>query len=260
MTAPASLPPLKVRYLSDVHLEFTGYDPPVLPSIGEDVVVLAGDMGVGTRGIEWAIGAIRDRPVLYVLGNHEFYRHDFVTLRDEARAAAAFSHVQLLEQDHVDIGGVRFLGATLWTDFACLGEDRRVDSMVKARRAMNDFLLIRGPLGTALEPFETIKRFNATRAWLVQAIASSPLPVVVVTHHSPSLANQHPAYPKDLMTPAFHSNLEALFRPPVRAWISGHTHHSSVVEINGIPLYSNQRGYPRARASFDWNACFEVVR
>jgi len=62
------------------------------------------------------------------------------------------------------------------------------------------------------------------------------------------------------MTPAFHSNLEDLFKPAVRAWISGHTHHSSVAEINGIPLYSNQRGYPRERVPFDWNACFEVVR
>lgn len=258
MMTPRS--PLKVRYMSDVHLEFTGYEPAVLPSIGEDVVVLAGDMGVATRGIEWAIRAIRDRPVLYVLGNHEFYRDDFVSLIDDAKSCAAGTHVQVLENDAVDIGGVRFLGATLWTDFACLGEKRRIDSMVTASRAMNDFLLIRGPKGTALEPFDTITRFKASSAWLQREIEVSPLPVVVVTHHSPSLANQHPAYPEGLMTPSFHSDLEHLFKAPVQAWISGHTHHSSVVEVNGIPLYSNQRGYPRERIPFDWDACFEVVR
>ncbi len=66
---------MKIRYLSDLHVEFTGYMPSWIPPIGEDMVVLAGDIGVGVKGIEWAQQAFRDRTVLYVLGNHEFYRY-----------------------------------------------------------------------------------------------------------------------------------------------------------------------------------------
>lgn len=66
---------MKVRVLSDLHLEFTQYQPDTLPSFGEDLVVLAGDIGEAERSIEWARRVIPDRPVVYVLGNHEFYHY-----------------------------------------------------------------------------------------------------------------------------------------------------------------------------------------
>ena len=41
---------MKIRYLSDLHMEFTQYQPDEIPSVGEDLVVLAGDVGgVSTR-------------------------------------------------------------------------------------------------------------------------------------------------------------------------------------------------------------------
>jgi hypothetical protein len=39
------------------------------------VVVLAGDVAVGPRGLDWIRQRYPDRPVVYVLGNHEFYHH-----------------------------------------------------------------------------------------------------------------------------------------------------------------------------------------
>lgn len=91
-------------------------------------MVLAGDIGVGTDGIAWAQRAIPDRPVVYVLGNHEFYGQDFERLIQEARACAAGSQGQLLENNTwlVPWGDrtLRVLGCSLWTDFALFGEDR----------------------------------------------------------------------------------------------------------------------------------------
>lgn len=55
---------MKIRVLSDLHLEFTGYLPNELPLVGEDLVVLAGDIGAGVEGIRWAQHAIRGRPVV----------------------------------------------------------------------------------------------------------------------------------------------------------------------------------------------------
>jgi hypothetical protein len=42
---------MKIRVLSDLHLEFAGWTPPPADA---DVIVLAGDIHVGVRGIEWA--------------------------------------------------------------------------------------------------------------------------------------------------------------------------------------------------------------
>jgi len=62
---------MKIRILSDLHLEFQQWSP---PKADADVVVLAGDIDVGIRGVEWARRSFPSSPVVYVPGNHEFYR------------------------------------------------------------------------------------------------------------------------------------------------------------------------------------------
>ena len=64
---------MKLHILSDLHTEFADFDP---PETGADVVVLAGDIGVGTDGIEWAARQYSETPAVYVSGNHEYYEYD----------------------------------------------------------------------------------------------------------------------------------------------------------------------------------------
>jgi hypothetical protein len=77
-------------------------------------VVFAGDIGVGTGGIEWAMRRFSDVPVLYVPGNHEYYAHDIH--ETDLLSANSSSHIRILDNDTHLICGVRFLGTTLWTD------------------------------------------------------------------------------------------------------------------------------------------------
>ena len=60
---------VKIRVLSDLHREFL--PPPLAPRRQADVVVLAGDIDLGTKGVEWALGVFSNVPVIYVVGNHE---------------------------------------------------------------------------------------------------------------------------------------------------------------------------------------------
>ena len=61
---------MRIRVLSDLHLEFKDWKP---PKADADVVVLAGDIHVGVKGIEWARRSFPSIPIVYVAGNHEFY-------------------------------------------------------------------------------------------------------------------------------------------------------------------------------------------
>lgn len=65
---------MKIQLLNDLHIEFSGFD---IPATDVDVIVLAGDIGVGFNGLEWIEQQCVEKPVIYVPGNHEFYRHDF---------------------------------------------------------------------------------------------------------------------------------------------------------------------------------------
>lgn len=97
------------------------------------MLVLAGDVANGTRGIElfanWPV------PVLYVPGNHEFYGLSWEQTRSDMRSAARGTSVVLLDNDMADLGRfsswaatredelskLRFVGTTLWTD--CLRQE-----------------------------------------------------------------------------------------------------------------------------------------
>jgi 3',5'-cyclic AMP phosphodiesterase CpdA len=249
---------MRIRCLSDLHLEFTGYEIDYLEPAGEDVVVLAGDIGVGLHGLEWAVRAIPDRPVLYVLGNHEFYKHDFDLLLEQGRHRVAGTNVLLLENDAVDIHGIRFLGCTLWTDFRARGEQWREQAMEIGGRLLNDYGLIkRGE--RVLQPVDSERRCLESVLWLAKAIQSSPSPAVVVTHHPPTMATISPFWEGKLSAAAFHNDFDALMQPPVRAWIHGHTHYSVERIVNNVLVTSNQRGYPREKLQrFRWDYQIEV--
>lgn len=250
---------MNIRYLSDLHLEFTDYRPERLPGIGEDLVVLCGDIAVGTRGIQWAQQAIPDRPVICVLGNHEYYGHDFDALIIEAKACAQGTHVHVLENDAVQIGRLRVLGCTLWTDFACFGIERQAAAQTEAWLMMSDYELIRRHGDRPLTPKATAERCQDSRAWLDREISRASDPLLVVTHMAPSLVTMNPKFEGDISNGAFHNAFDDLIRPPVRAWIHGHTHWCAHPRVNGIPLLTNQRGYPgESTGDFSWDRCIEL--
>ena len=254
---PAS--PLRIRYMSDLHLEMTGYAPNVVADAQEDLVVLAGDIGTGTDGIHWAKRTFPDNPVLYVLGNHEFYGYDWEQLIGEAYSACDGSNVRLLENGVFRYRGVRFLGTSLWTNYLLAGHDRRPQAIETCERIINDFRFIHSG-GRNLLARETVERHEQSAAWLRQELEGSDEVTVVITHHAPCLPARHPKFPMDDISNTFFSDLpEEFFRTPA-AWIFGHTHYSmEAVEHVGTRLYSNQRGYPRERVDFDWSKVLEVA-
>lgn len=230
---------MKLHVLNDLHLEFSEFDP---PATAADVVVLAGDIGVGTEGLRWAESRFPNTPVIYVPGNHEFYHHD-ITLIDELKACAP-AHIHVLSDDVVEINGVRFLGSVLWTDFALFGEGDKYFAVQQAWQGMIDFAIIQY-YGQRFTPEDSIKLHEKSRNWLANMLAE-PFAgkTVVVTHHAPSLRSVPPRFARDLLTPAFASNLEDLMGTKrVELWIHGHMHDPSDYSIYDTRVVCNPRGY-----------------
>ena len=208
---------MKLHILNDLHIEFEDFDPPATDA---DVVILAGDIGVGVEGLRWAEERFPDRPMIYVPGNHEFYHHD-LSLIEELKEQAP-EHIHVLNDDQVTIDGVRFLGSVLWTDFGLFGEADRLFAMQQVRQQMTDFSIIRNG-GQRFTPEDAIRLHTASRGWLVTMLAEHFAgKTVVVTHHAPSSRSVHPRYASDLLTPAFASNLENLMDGDRAAlWVHG---------------------------------------
>ncbi len=231
---------MKLHILSDLHTEFADFEP---PETDADVVVLAGDIGVGTGGIEWAERQFRGMPVIYVPGNHEYYHHD-VGIVEQLKSSAP-ANVHVLDQDAFELEGVRFLGTTLWTDFRFYGEGEARASRELAERSIGDFTLIRNG-DRRFTPEDSVRIHESGKAWLVSEL-QKPFrgSTVVVTHHLPATPSIADRYKDNPFNPAFVSNLEDVIeqhQPDL--WIHGHTHVACDYRIHGTRVVCNPGGYP----------------
>lgn len=238
---------------SDLHFEKTGFQPNSAAVDAADVVVLAGDIHQGASGVGWARNSFASKPIVYIAGNHEFFgaAQDWDRTLDDLRESARVHDVYFLEDSAIEITNTRFLGCTLWTDFAYFGSDRVEELKRQADSAFPDYRAIRadaniqtGLLTTAL----SIARHEASLAWLRRKLAASvQSDTVVVTHHFPHPQSCPRRFATSPMTAAYGSNLDPELIALAGLWIHGHVHHSVDYAVEGCSrqarVISNPMGY-----------------
>lgn len=236
---------MKLQILSDIHLEFSNFVP---PETDADVIVMAGDIGKSSNGVDWARQTWPDKEIVMVAGNHEHYGFDRLKTLDRLRKEASLMKMNFLENDEFILNNVRFLGATLWTDFKLFGYDQEWFAVQAGQRGLNDFRLIT----------ENGKPFTAKRSqelheesvkWLKLKL-SEPFngKTVVVTHHVPSMLSVADRFKRDLLSASFASNLDDLFGR-CDIWIHGHTHDCFDYVSEGTRVVCNPRGYITSRGA-----------
>lgn len=235
---------MKIQLLSDLHLEHSHRHPPfVLPATAASVVVLAGDIDNGTRAIDWAEQTFPGQTVLYVPGNHEYYdtelRAAAAALKARARSSA---NVRLLDNDELVVDGVRFLGSTLWTDFALLGRQNMGRAMAESLQHVVDFRKIRLG-GDFLTPQQTIDLHRRATAFLQARLEEHFAgKTVVITHHAPHPGSVHPRWAGSFVNAAFVTDLTRLMGKSA-LWFHGHTHDSFDFCVHGTRVLANPMGY-----------------
>jgi len=239
--------PQRLLVQSDQHEEQSEWRlPRRLPP--HDVAVFAGDFSSPLSASIELLARERDagiglaREVLLVPGNHEFYGVDHDDALAEGRILAVRLGIRLLDGDEAVIAGVRYLGATLWTDYALYGNPTAAKAL--AAWQMNDHVHIRRG-AEAFSPADAQAIHRERVAWLESRLAlAHPGPTVVVTHHCPSPRSVHPRYARDPLNPAFASNLDRLIeRYGPDLWIHGHTHASFDYRIGRTRVLCNPKGY-----------------
>ncbi len=176
--------------------------------------------------------------------NHEYCRDDITqTLKAMRTEAAKYPHVHLLDKDEVVIDGIRFLGATLWTDFKIFGGDAKEAAMDAAMRYVADFRYITvDNKKRQMQPSDYLTLFAKATQWLEQKLGETfDGQTVVVTHHAPHPGSIAPQFADGLVTAAFVSNLQRLMGT-APYWIHGHTHMAFDYTVNGTRVICNPRG------------------
>lgn len=259
---------MRCHYVSDLHLEsqdFAGK----LPK--GDVLIIAGDLchasrldpgrtdkySVDQRGrvmrfIDNSLDSFAH--VLLVPGNHDHY--DGIFERTAELMRRFLPGTTVLDDSAVEIDGVLFFGATLWTNFA----GRSQACMDHVRRKCGEFFFVKtqaidaaGEVKLAkYQPEHALQAFD--RAWQALEIhvrQGAGRPMVVVSHHAPSHKGLNPRHAGNGLDGAYASDLDEPIStwPDVRHWVHGHTHIRKTYRIGGTLVHANCRGFDGKDAS-----------
>lgn len=258
-----------IRYASDLHLEgFLGRDEETLaidflPKDDRDhdsILVLAGDISSQPEQLIKFLAACLKRfcDVIFVPGNHEYYKHHFHQWNIDME-----KHLTALHQEHlggtsnlyfategiqqVDLGGIRFIFGTMWGDGGPTLEDQ-----AKTGFYLNDFRLIKA--GDGFQRFTVqdmqVQFKNAKKT--IETALTAPFAgrKVVITHHLPSRrlvsARFWPGDGSDGANGGFVGQCDDLLAKTEIApwlWIHGHTHDTIDTELWKTRIVCNPAGY-----------------
>lgn len=241
---------MRIAYASDLHLELDASI--TMPGLSTaDVLILAGDVDTMPEYYTEFLRKLRRiyaGPVLFVLGNHEYYNGVFPDDRQKYREAIAHDRQAfLLENESILLGTVRFLGVTLWTDFA---EGKQMHS---CQRMMSDFEVIydgqalQTGISGSITPEAILKVHRDSIVWMDEQFTKNPHqgPTVVITHHAPSYRSQHPRFAGSPISGGFCSDQEQrIHRWQPELWIHGHVHDPMDYRIGKTRVICNPWGYP----------------
>ena len=248
---------MKIRIASDLHLEaFRGRDMeslivdvlPADPQDAESLLVLAGDISADPNQLLdfLRLVEVRFSQVIYIPGNHEYYRHEFhawnKTMDD--RFAEVLTRTQWAN-DKVGFyifEGQPFIFATMWAEGG-----RTLQERAMVGSALNDFRLIRhGQMPFTVSMMELHHKRQKKEIVRLLTEWNGEVRPIVITHHMPSYSLCHPRFGNDI-NGGFAAECDDIlhedYAPPI--WIYGHTHDCGDQMIEKTRVIANPMGYPR---------------
>lgn len=259
---------MKIRPISDIHLEFAYMNLFPLDEDKDTILVLAGDIGLVHKPSilnEYYLPFLQDcsarfRAIVLVMGNHEHYGGSFVRTVPKMREhikEAGLTNVHLLEQETIVFDDVAFIGATLWTDCG-----KHAPMAPYLWHQMNDSRVVRN--GPPSHPYErkfmcqdTWVEFRYSKKYIFEQVAAHTAlghKTVVVTHHGPTEQSISPMFVGDQLNIFYASDMspEILNCPPT-LMIHGHIHHYRDYMVDTTRVICNPRGYVGHDGDHDFN-------
>lgn len=178
------------------------------------------------------------------------------------RSKAQSLGIHLLDNNAVEIAGVRILGCTLWTDFNLFGEGATRNAMKSAQGFLPDFQKLTDQ-GIRFTPSRSAELHAESASWLSTQLHSQFAgATVVITHHLPAMQSVSERFKTSLLSASFASYRNELIGLST-LWIHGHTHDSMDYQLNGTRVVCNPRGYSRTpgsqeNRSFDSQLVIEI--
>jgi predicted phosphohydrolase len=235
---------MKVRYLSDLHLEFLSakelqtFIKKIPPGVNE-ICILAGDIGnPHTSNYDTFMKFINNHfaKTFIIAGNHEYYNLETMEFTNDflQKYFSQFENIRFLHNSYEIYNNTCFIGTTLWTE------------ITNPKYEINDVYEI-----TNFSYIKCNQLHSESVRFLENTLQmETNYPCVIITHHVPSDTLTHIKYKDPILLPYnqwFSCNMDdfiARHKDKIKCWIYGHTHMPSEKSIHNIPFLCNPVGYP----------------
>lgn len=267
---------LRVRYMSDLHIEYSNFK---IDYSDCDILLLVGDISSNIDDFYRIFQGIPETlPVYLILGNHEFdfqfvNKHPFI-IKDFLRENN-FNNVQVLHNEYVDIGDVRIIGSTLWSD--CQGYfkyydinngDLFIKSEATIQTGILNYLKIYhedSPLQDNIMTVNLMKQEFIKSYNFIKNSLDTDKKCIVATHFAPFFeaalvySSSRPITP---ISSFWANHIPELMGKP-QYWVHGHIHASFNKNVQGTTIISNPRGNSKIfnqaeNPYFDKKATFKI--
>lgn len=233
---------MRVRLLSDLHLELQSTKLVVNFKKHADVAILAGDIGNPFEDSYYQFlqkMSLTHAKVFVVAGNHEYYGYNIDKVDEQIKLICDELDICFLQKNSYIYNGITFVGCTLWSY-------PKDSSLCKY---MNDFYKINGLT------FDTyVKMHLDHKRWLEEEIPKHKK-CVVITHHLPLTCLVDDKYKDHPLTLFFASDINTT---GANDWCYGHTHQSAYNYINNTHYHCNPKGYERETSGWDMDYIFNI--
>lgn len=238
----------KFQYISDIHLEYFGNRkiPNIIPKC--DTLLLLGDIGnprINNYKIFLDDISKKFNKVFLISGNHEYWNlleHNIkmnINEIDNLINDITFKYnniIYLNNSKYLLDKTVNIIGCTLWSNIP----NYKYDECIKV---IGDFENIYYN-NKKITPNMINKMHNISKKYIIDNIDKNKINIIL-THHCPSYKFLHKKFMNNKYNYAFVSELDYIIKPPIKVWLSGHSHGNTFNIINGVICGINAYGYNR---------------
>jgi len=221
-----------IQYISDLHVDHKqiGKIPVIEPK--SKYLAICGDIGLPSHpnfNIVLKDTSSSFDKVFLTLGNHDFglgccYEKESVDkwtpyIED---LCSKYNNIVLLNKTCYDLDNYMFIGTTLWSNAPSYNIHKQ-DKYEKHIREHKEHI-----------------------NWIKEKIDNNNnKQIIVLTHFPPTYKLIEEKYKNDGQVNGwFASNYDYIIKPPIKAWLCGHTHSIINCNINGVYCGVNAIGYP----------------
>lgn len=251
---------MKIRYFSDIHLEFLTSPIKIkkiikkIPPGLNEVCVLAGDIGNPLIGDNYnAFMKYINKNFMksfVITGNHEYYNkkktiseiNDY--LEDYFKQ---YENITFLNNSYEIYNNYCFIGTTLWS------------KITEPTYCINDINYIQN------FDFEKCNELHENSKQFLNEILAQHENCIIITHHIPSKSLIDEKYMVPSMIPynqCFYSDMDEFIetnKNKIKCWIYGHTHTQSIIMKNNVLFLCNPIGYPEENQKQDFATNIKII-